>query len=234
MSVPKKIVRNQTAEERSYCGQMIQAGESYEIEWLEDRRWQTNSDVFDAIDNGDLMVSDGFSDITDPGTAKIYMQSRIPMEYPSGCAIDLDNVDQDLSGDDWNVVLGTRALWDFLVNYDLEAGDFIAPADAIYFFDLQIKVTDLSNVSFVEIAMFQRASPDDDYWFILGGAQTDITQTELQISNGTMFDMRYGERYCIKIRLTKTNPLLDCSAKISGSDDYTAWGYDFRRPISAI
>lgn len=230
MPSPVKRVKNNSGEDRTYLGQIIENGAYYQIEKQEDLKWQNSQDIQDFIASEELIVSDGSTDITDIPTAQTYMMARIPQEYPSSCAIDMENADQSITGDGWVEVLGIRKLWDFLNNYDLASANFNVPTDAVYSFDIQLKIKDIVNVARVELAIFKRETPEDDYWFVLDN-RANISGDFIQLSSSTMFDMYIGDQFCIKIRLTKSDPGVECSANIDGSDDYTAWGYDYTRPI---
>ena len=145
-------------------------------------------------------------------------------QFRSSVAIDKNGINQYISEIDPVVVVGDRLLWDLNEDYDLSTEDLVVPLDGIYSFDIQLKVSNLSNVSSVELAIYKRGEPDD-YWFIL--EKKDVgSLSELQLNNTTSFDFYSEERYCLKIILTKILPLISCSCTIEGNDDYSAWGFN--------
>lgn len=146
--------------------------------------------------------------------------------YQSSLAVDKNGTDQSLSGNDWTEITASRKLWDFGGDYNLSNNNFTIPYDGVYSFDSQISMTNLVNVTEIELAIFKRGSPDD-YWFIIDRKLIPTGATSIQLSGATMFDFYTDEEYCLKIKLYGTSP----SADISGSDDFTAWGFNLHRPL---
>lgn len=142
-----------------------------------------------------------------------------------------DGTDQLIEGEGWVEITAHRKLWDANEDYDLENNNFDISRDGVYFFDGQFRIVDMVNCSSVEVAIFKREDPEDDYWFIIDEAPNSSGKEKVHLSGATGFDFRSGESYCLKIKLTKTNVLLACSAKILGSDDYTAWGFNWIREL---
>jgi len=151
--------------------------------------------------------------------------------YQPSFAVDKDGVDQLIEDEEWAVISGPNVLWDTQSNYDISNDDFIVGVQGIYLFDGQFKITDMENVATIEIAIFKREDPEDDYWFILNKRNVVASSGETQMSGMTSLDFRANEKYTVKIKVTKSHPMLSISAKISGSDDYTAWGYNFIRKL---
>lgn len=170
-------------------------------------------------------------------TERLAAFSHVPVEippfiYPS-FAVDKgpgDGVDQVISDDSWTEVSAEQVLWDKNLDYDIETNNFNVHWKGVYSHDSQLMIKDCVNVSKVELAIFKREEPEDDYWFILDKKSID-SSNEVQINGATSFNFDQGESYVLKIKLYKADAGLDCSATISGSDDYTAWGFNYIRDL---
>jgi hypothetical protein len=142
--------------------------------------------------------------------------------FRSSIAVDKDGTDQSLSGEDWTLITADRVLWDFNEDYDTLENTIVIPVDGVYTFDAQIKIKDIVNCSFVEVAMWKVGDPDD-YWFILD-KRVIVTATEVQLKGTTSFDFYVSDVMYLAVKLYGNGGGTP-SATIDGSDDYTAWGY---------
>lgn len=153
------------------------------------------------------------------------------MPFASSFAVDKNNVDQTISGLTATVLTADNVLWDFNGDFDIATGDFIVPIDGIYSFDVQCRVKNLLNVTASEITLFRRGTGIggvDEFWFTLGKMYANLVDAEMHFSANTRFDMRLGERYCIKISLFGVSP----SLKISGDDTLTSWGFNYESDLA--
>lgn len=141
----------------------------------------------------------------------------------SSVALDMGNTDQEVSGNEFVKIIPNRVIWDFAE--DVHEMDFIAPVDGIYSHDLQVQVKNCVNVDYVEIALFKETEESEDYWFICDKKKPDNGLVHL--NGATQLDMYEGEKFYLKIKLHGENP----SATIEGSDDYTAFGFNYSSPI---
>jgi len=149
--------------------------------------------------------------------------------FPS-LAVDRDGVDQTIAVDDWVTVESERVIWDLNENYDSETDDIVIEMDGIYSFDIQLNILEQENVKDIELAIFKRETEADDYWFILDKQKCEVGES-IHLNGNTSFDFYSGDRYCLKIKANKIVSEDPCSFVINGSDDYTAWGYNFIRKI---
>lgn len=179
--------------------------------------------------NGDVVVVDNTLELS-PTIGFSWLKYNSPTMM-SSLAIDKDGTNQDLTTDDWELVTADRVLWDINEDYVIADNDFLVPIDAIYKFDCNIRVYDLSNVAEIELAIFKRGDPDD-YWFIIDRQYPSILNlTEVVLGKSIAFDMYKDELFCMKIKMTKVVALTAISATIDGNDDYTAWGYDLSKKL---
>lgn len=222
-----KFIHNLTENLKTYQGREIQANSVYRLppslyaEYAED-----NSIIID-LTSGDIGVSrDGINLIETLENAINFITHE---DIRVSLALDKDGIDQYISGTNAVVIQADRVLWDLNENYDVSTDDLVVPVDGVYSFDCQIKLTNLSNVASVELAIFKRGSPDD-YWFILDNKSVG-SLSDIQLSGATSFDFYKDERYTLKIILTKVLPLVGCSCTIEGNDDFTAWGYSLSYPL---
>jgi len=215
-------IHNLTEEDKTYQGREIIAGSIFRIPPALYSEYSEDTSVTDAIQNGDIVLSrDGVNIIENIENALIVLSNP---HFRASIAVDKDGINQLISGVNPTVIIADRLLWDLGEDYDVATDDIVVPADGVYSFDAQLKVTNMSNVASVELAIYKRGDPDD-YWFILS-KQNVGSLTEIQLSGATLFDFYKDERYTLKIILTKVLPLIGCSCTISGDDDYTAWGYN--------
>jgi hypothetical protein len=216
-------VVNKTQTTLTIRGQEIASNDFFDVPRRELAQWQDDQDVEALITNEDIAISNGTGEITNTSVALKYLRQ----ELESSFAVDKDATDQSLTGTDWTEVSAERILWDIHEDYLINDNNLLIPWDGIYFFDLQMRLSSLTDVDEVELAVFKRESPSDDYWFIID-KKTVTGLTEVQLKGATSFDFYESEEYCLKIKLYGTNP----SATISGDDDFTAWGFDYRRQIT--
>ena len=219
-----KYIHNVSAETKEYQGREILTGAFYKIPSPLYAEYSEDQQLIEDIQNGVVVMSrDGVNDIENVENSLLLLST---VEFRCSVAIDKNSINQFIQGTNPIVVSADRILWDIGEDYDLAAEDFVVPADGVYYFDSQIRVTNLANVSSIELALYKRGEPDD-YWFILD-KQAVGGQTEIQLNGATEFDFYKDERYALKVIMYKTLPLVDCSCTISGDDDYTAWGYTLR------
>jgi hypothetical protein len=150
----------------------------------------------------------------------------LAQDFNCSFAVDKANTDQTLSDPgDWIEIPANNIIWDLSGDYDDETNDFVVPFDGVYYADVQMRIKDILLCSSIELAVFKRDDPDD-YWFIL---DRKILQgeTDVQLTATTSFDFYEGERYCLKIKIS--GALSSC--KIDGSDDFTAWGFNFGKSL---
>jgi hypothetical protein len=214
-------IENISGEVKRLNGKEFQDDEIYQIPDSEREKW-INDAVIDEIEAENFQIHDIEGAIEDIGCQVFHLKD----EYNFSCAIDKDGTDQSLSGNDWIEITGSRILWDLGENYDIENNNFVIPFNGIYVFDIQAKIDSISNCSRIELAVFKRQEPADDYWFILDNKNI-INETSVQLTSMTLFDFYFSEEYCLKIKLYGEG----ASASIDGDDDFTAWGYNFIRRI---
>jgi hypothetical protein len=146
-------------------------------------------------------------------------QSDDPENNEPSWAADLNNASIPIYGNDWTKIYASRILWT-TPGQTIEDGLVIRIKNTgIYSMDAQIRLTDLVNVDYAELALWKLVEGEaDDYWFLMSikGPITDF----IQLSASTQFDFREGEGYYLAVKLYGDNP----SATLSGNDDYTAWG----------
>lgn len=216
-----KYIHNISGVSKTYEGNEILDNEYFLIPPTLYPDFSINQDLIDDIQNGDVVLSrNGVDDITqiDNNLELLAInKTRISL------AVDKNGINQNVSGTTEVTITSDRVLWDLSENYDVSTDDFVIPIDGVYFFDCQFKITNISNVATIELAIYKRGSPDD-YWFIID-KQNVSSLSEVQLKGGTTFDFYKDERYTVKIILTKVLPLVACSCTISGDDDYTAWGF---------
>jgi hypothetical protein len=215
-------IKNISETAKTFCGQTIEPGNVYFIQDNEIINFANDEDFIAAINSEDILVYNA----DDESLAQETGVQVLTNHFHSSTAIDKNGIDQEITGTDWTEITGERILWDLNGDYDVETNNFIVPFDGIYFSDLQIRVTDIVNVTDIELALFKRDTPVDDYWFILDKKEIYL-ETECQLSGSTSFDFYEGEEYVLKIKLSGTN----ASCTLSGSDDYTAMGYSFTRSL---
>lgn len=222
-----KYIHNISLSTKTYEGREITSDSYFLIPPPLYKEFSQNSSLIDDITNGDILLSrDGTQDLETIENSLALLKDE---DIRSSIALDKEGIDQYIEGDSPVVITSDRVLWDLNEDYDINNDNFLIPIDGIYFFDCQIKITDLSNVSSVEIALYKRGTPDD-YWFILDKKEVG-SLSEIQMAGATSFDFYTGEEYTLKIILTKTISILECSCTISGNDDYTAWGYSIKYPF---
>lgn len=220
-----KYLHNVSGETKTYQGREILDSEYCLIPAFLYQEYAENETLLQDIQNGLIKVSrDGVNDIETVENALIHMSAD---QYRVSLAVDKNNIDQFVSGTDPVVVTADRILWDLHEDYDVETDDIVVPADGVYSFDCQIKLNNFSNLASVELAIFKRDQSGDDYWFVLDKKSVSGLN-EIQLSGSTEFDFYKDERYCLKLILYKTLPLVGVSCSIEGNDDYTAWGYSLR------
>lgn len=67
-------VKNNTAQEGTWAGQIIGAGQYYTIvSSIERLSWQNNNEVVVDIANGNLIMNDEFTDLTNPAEGLQYL-----------------------------------------------------------------------------------------------------------------------------------------------------------------
>lgn len=164
-------------------------------------------------------------------TAAVVIPPQASFEFRSTVSVDKNNEDQAVSGADWVKIEAKRVLWDLVGDYVLADSLINISQKGVYDYDIQVRVSDLVNVSAVEIALFQVGNEEDDYWFTLSRAYIAPGQASVHMGNMTQFDFYPDEQYYVAIQLTSTDPELTCSATILGSDDYTAWGSSWSAPL---
>lgn len=222
-----KYIHNISGETKVYQGMEVLDTAYFLIPPPLYNEFSENEDLKLDIENGLVSMSrDGSTDISSIENCLAFLA---PQDYRVSVAIDKENIDQNVIGTDPVVITANRILWDLHNDYDLPTEDFIVPIDGVYFFDIQLKLKNLSNTATVELALYKRGTPDD-YWFILD--KKDVSsETEIQLSGATSFDFYKDERYVLKLILTKILPLVECSCVIDGLDDYTAWGVGLTNPF---
>ena len=221
-----KFLHNVSGSDKEYQGIVISDGQYYEIPSNLYLEYANNTILHEDIQNGDITVSrDGLNDIESLDNALAIIKLT---RQRSSLAVDKDGVNQNVSTTTPTVVTADRVLWDINEDFNITDSSFVVPHDGVYSFDCQVRVTNISNCSFIELAIYKKLESGDDYWFIID--KRDVgTLTELQLSGATLFDFYKDEEYDLRIILTRTLPLVGCSCIISGDDDYTAWGFDLNQ-----
>lgn len=214
----KRII-NRSGTTQSWMGKEIVDSGYLDLDEFDVLQFRYDSKFDSDIESGDLVVSDGVNEFdADIGKSFLY-------EEKFSCAVDLDNEDEIISGNDWIEIPHKRVIWDTLNLIDAVNNDFIVPYDGVFTCDLKLRIKDMSNVTAVEVALFKRGDPDD-YWFIM--SYHDIVgDSILDMSGSTPFDMYTGEIFTLKIKLYGTS----AEALIGGNDDYTAFGYTFHHKL---
>lgn len=222
-----KYIHNVSGTEKTYQGKVISDGSYYLIPPPLFTEFSEDSSLKADIESGEVKMSrDGLVDLD---TVENSLALLAPQDYRVSVAVDKEGVNQYVSGTNPATITADRILWDLHEDYDVDTDSFVVPIDGVYFFDSQIKVTNLSNVASVELALYKTGTPDD-YWFILDKRDTS-SLFEVQLSGATSFDFYKNQEYKLKIILTKVLPLVDCSCTIDGNDDHTAWGFSLNYPF---
>lgn len=215
-------LHNVSGSEKTYLGKTIGNDEYLYMEPSLRQHFSEIAELRSDIGSGLITISrDG---VTDQDSVVNMLAMLDGDDFRSSLAVDKDGNNQNISGNGWHTITGSRVLWDINQDWDGVSHDFVVPLDGVYNFDIQQKITNLSSVSRIEMALFKRidGNPEnDDYWFIIDEKSPD-SLTEVQMDGATQFDFYEGERYCIKIKLEG----LFASATLSGNDDYTAWGFN--------
>lgn len=220
-----KKIKNVSGSSKVWAGLEIQDGSTYTVDaQYEAVQFSEDPEFLLDIDNNNVEVYNDTIEII----GKENIVAFLIDQYLPSLAVDLNNVDFSVTTDDWTTVDSDRILWDLHNNYNQTSNDNEITVDQIASFDFKATVKNLVNVDEVEFALFKRAEPDDDYWFILDKRKVGA-DTDLHMGGATFFDFYAGDKYTLKVKLYKTVPILDCSADIEGSDDYTAWGYNCSR-----
>ena len=223
-----KYLHNLSEDALTFCGRELPANSVYRIPVESYSEYAEDSALISAIDSAVVAVSgDGETVLSSSDSSKEFLKSI--EVFRSSLAVDKDGTNQTISDITEVVLTKNRVLWDFNHDYDDSADDFVVEMDGVYAFDIQLRMVNFINCKSVELAVFKRGDPDD-YWFILDKKEVGVNDN-LQLGGSTLFDFYKGDRICIKVKLTKISDLLDVSADIDGSDDYTAWGYNFVRSI---
>jgi hypothetical protein len=149
-------------------------------------------------------------------------------------AFDLNGTNQDISGgDDWTIIKGTvipRWNEEFLGQASDETGQFQIGLSGFYLHDPVFEFRDLVNVASVAVGLFM----DGDCYFALEEHLAD-GQTSVQVRDAYMVDIPDWRVCDVRVKLTKSDPELDCSGTVYGgsftrapgddSGDLTAWGF---------
>jgi hypothetical protein len=216
-------IKNVTEGTITICGMELAYNEFYEIQLDELTLWGNDTALIQNILDGNLEPYIGNLKLS-----KLTACAYISNSFPSSLAVDKNNRSVAITGNDWQVITADRIIWDTNDNYDIETDDFVIPFDGLYFMDIQVNMEDITNVTAIEVALFKRGEVDD-YWFILDKKMVH-SETEIQITGCTLFDLYEDDRYTVKIKLYGDTP----SATINGSDDLTAWGYSFQRTLYGV
>jgi hypothetical protein len=182
---------------------------------------------------GQLELPDDTSDeIWEQRLAKFSAPPPEPLPpEESSFAADRAGEDQDLRGANWEKILARRLLWDLDSGFSVDDSNFHVPADGIYNYDFQMRLSQLSNVGKVEVALFKHTEgEEDDFWFTLKKETVPNEDDEIHLGGMTQFDFLKDEQYFIAVYLTSRDGG-DCSAVMLGSDDYTAWGASYSRSL---
>jgi hypothetical protein len=184
----------------------------------------------DFISNGDIVVINDDDEELAPVIGYSLFSSR-SISIASSVAVDKNGVDQAITADTWEVVQAERIIWDLNGDYDEADDDFVVPENGLYKADPVLRIKDIEHVDVVELAIFKREDPVDDYWFILDRQYpSDQNLSEVILSNSVAFDFYKGEHYCLKVKITSSSGQTGV-ANIDGSDDYTAWGFDLSKKL---
>lgn len=153
-----------------------------------------------------------------------------PEPDPRDCtfAHDRGGADMAIEGTDWAPLQPMRILWARELGKDISTPVFRLPVDGVYNQDFQARFKSLVNVKRIEVGIFQKVEgEDDDFWFTLKKETVPTGDTEIHLGGMTQFDFHKGEEYYLAVQLTPIDDGQPCSASLSGSDDYTAWGCSF-------
>lgn len=74
------IVKNQSGESKTWCGQLIENGAQYSIQSIELGKWANDDDVLASIVAGDAVINDGEDDFTSPTLAINYLKNVEEMD----------------------------------------------------------------------------------------------------------------------------------------------------------
>jgi hypothetical protein len=197
----------------------------YTIQPYDIRRFQEFEELKTMIDDGLLVVNDGSSDLNIIAGYSYFMAAQT---FASSFALDLDNIDQVVTGDDPVVIEATRKLWDLLDDYDLGDFKFYPPIDGIWNANGTITVKYADNVAKVQIEIFR----NDEPWFTVAQAEPDASGlTFIPFSCDVDAYKSEGHDFDLRIHLEKIVPADPCSITISGSDEETAWGMTFLQQL---
>lgn len=154
-------------------------------------------------------------------------------------AMDLDGIDQSVSGDGTNIVLSKRVLWESAHHQGkhtalLDQGMLIIPTNAVYNLTAKIRLKSLTDCSRAELAVFKAAVDESgnvvdggqhEYWFVLD--EKPIVDGGCQLSGSDMFDFLGEDRVFIGVILYGDKPM----GFIDGSSNYTAWSIGLQADI---
>lgn len=219
-----KIIKNISESTITILGVDLSPQAIYTIPSCKWDKLRDSSDIITLIDSETIILNDGTNDLSIEGSKHLINIDQ--NEYNSSLAIDLNNIDQNITDNTWIEIDNQRVIWDLNSDFDLENNEFNVPLNGIYFIDVQIRIKNISSTADIELAIFKRIEGEpDDYWFILDKKVTISGET--QLTAGTSFNFYKDEKYVIKIKVSGTN----VNAIIDGSDDYTAWGITFEKAL---
>ena len=215
-------IKNISNEVITISGKEFQVNEIYQIQDSERLCWSNESSyIEDLLGNETIEIYSGETKL-EIKTALSVLNNNFDYSF----AVDKSNTDQELTSGSWIEVSALRKIWDIGNIYDIENNDIEISCDGIYFHDGQIRIKDIVSVESIELALFKRQTPEDDYWFILD-KKIITAETSVQLSSSTLFDFYEDEQYCLKIYIAGEG----ATCTIDGSDDFTAWGLNFTKSM---
>jgi hypothetical protein len=181
----------------------------------------SKTDIDDELVNfildGSLVFNDGASDRS-PRTAIALLEKR---GLSSSVAVDMNNLDQNISGTDAVHINHARVIWDLNVDFDTDTGEFVVPFDGVYSGEIGTQLKNLTNVAKASVVIYK----GEDQWFILDEKFVPSGAATIYLTNTVRFDMYEDERFDIRVQLVGDGGGTP-SATINGDDDFTAWGFD--------
>ncbi len=198
--------------------------EYYTIETYDIRRFQEYENLKTMIDDSLLVVNDGNSDLNAVAGYSYFMAAYT---FSSSFALDLNNIDQEITTDIATKIEAERKLWDSLGDFDLATSKFNPPIDGIWNANGTITVKDPVNIAKVQIEIFR----NDESWFTVAQVAPGSGTTFMPFSCDIDAYKSAGHDFDLRIHLQKIDVGLPCSITISGSDEETAWGMSFLQQL---
>lgn len=211
---------------RSFQGREYLADVWYELDEIIKLALKVDNDFISAINSG--WVDIGYKEdgpLDSPEKSISFLKSD--ENFRSTFALDMNNEDQEISGDDPVKIQTSRKLWDLIGDYDLASLKFFPPIDGIWNANGTITVKDPVNVAKIQIEIWR----NDEPWFTVAQEAPQAESTFIPFYCDVDAYKSEGHFFDLRIHLKKINEADPCSVTISGSDEETAWGMTFLQQL---